>query len=450
MLKKNMYIPLEIEAISHDGNGIGRHDGMAVFVPKTAIGDRIRTKVVKVHSRHAFAIMDELLEASPQREENKCPVYSRCGGCSLRHIGYEHEVTVKSAGVAENLARIGGVQIAMEPPAPSSREARYRNKAQYPVRSVNGEICTGFFAPRSHTLIPVRDCLLQPAFFADITDTVIDFLREFAIEPYEEETHSGLVRHIYIRYAEETGQVMLCLILNGKELPHSHEFIERMRTACAKITTIVLNSNCARTNVIFGESSKTLYGPGYIVDILCGIRVEISAQSFYQVNRAAAQELYRQALAWIKPGAQDILLDLYCGTGTIGLSMANAVGQVIGVEVVPQAVDDARRNAQQNEITNARFLCADASGAVQVLQEEGIKPDIIVLDPPRKGVDEQVLESIGAFAPRKLLYISCNSATLARDCKVLQSMGYMVQRARAFDFFPRTAHVETVCSLYKE
>lgn len=449
MLTKNKLIPLEITAISHEGDGIGRFEGMAVFVPMTAIGDRIRAKVVKVLKNHAYAIIDELVQPSAHRVPEDCPVFARCGGCSLRHIGYPHELAVKSGGVGDNLARIGSIDCALDVPLPSPCIDRYRNKAQYPVRRINGKIRTGFFAKRSHALIPVEDCLLQPAFFRDITQTIVAFAEQFSIEPYDEEAHSGVLRHIYIRFAEKTGQVMVCLVINASTLPHGQELVRRLRAACPDVATVVLGINKERTNVVFGSKVTVLFGPGHITDELCGISVDISPLSFYQVNRPAAEALYRTALEYADPRPGDTLLDLYCGAGAIGLSMAHAVKEVIGVEVVAEAVEDARKNARQNGITNARFLCADAFEAVAQLQKEGMKPDIVVLDPPRKGAGADVIACIGQLSPQKVVYISCNSSTLARDCKALYALGYRMEKARAADLFPRTAHMECVALLSK-
>lgn len=451
MLKKNDDITLEITAISHEGDGVGRHDGMAVFVPKTAIGDVIEARAVKVLKNMAYARISRIITPSPSRIENDCPAYRRCGGCGLRHIDYQSEIAVKSAWVEENLRRIGGADITPDEPLPSPAHARYRNKAQYPVRMVNGEIRAGFFAKRSHELIPIDDCLLAPEFFRRITDEVVGFMNEYSIAPYDEAAHSGLLRHIFIRHAEATGEVMLCLVVNGRELPHSDALIERIRRECPVVSTISLNENRERTNVIFGGKTRALYGPGYITDELCGVRVRLSAQSFYQVNRAAAEALYKSAMEYaaFKPDKSEVLLDLYCGAGAIGLSMAKTAGQVIGVEVVEQAVKDAVQNAALNGIENARFICADAAEAAKTLEAEGLRPDVIVVDPPRKGLDDNLPAIISALSPDRLVYISCNSATLARDVARLAAFGFRLEKARAVDMFPRAAHVECVALLKK-
>lgn len=449
-LKKNQLIPLIITAITHEGNGVGRFQGMAVFVPMTAVGDIITARVVKVLSSYAFGIVEELLEPSNQRQENDCPVYAQCGGCALRHMDYGAELAVKSGWITENLRRIGGIDIEVEKILPSVRCDRYRNKAQYPIRMVEGKIQAGFFARRSHRLIPVADCKLQPAFFGEITAALIAFMEEYGVTPYDEVNHTGIVRHLFIRNGEGTGQVMVWLVVNAGELPHWQQLLERLRTICPGLASFGVDINRDRTNVIFGNKLKTLFGADTIADTLCGLTLELSPLSFYQVNRDAAERLFHTALAFADPAKTDLLLDLYCGAGAVGLSMAHAVGQVIGVEVVPQAVENAVNNAERNNITNTRFFCADAAQAVEQLRMEGLQPNIIVLDPPRKGADETVLRCVGELSPAKVIYISCNSATLARDCKLLRKFGYRVSRVGPADLFPRTTNVECCCLLIRE
>lgn len=450
MLQKNERIELQITDITNEGSGVGRHEGMAVFVPMTAVGDHICTRVVKVLKRYAFGIVEQILHPSPDRIENDCPVYRQCGGCALRHITYQAELAVKAGWVAQNLRRIGGVETEPEPILPSPASARYRNKAQYPVRLVDGRVRAGFFARRSHRLVPVEDCLLQPELFRTIVRTITAFLEEFSIPAYDEQGHSGLVRHIFIRQAEATGQVMVWLVLNGAELPQQTLLLERLRAICPQLASFGIDSNCERTNVIFGGKLQTLWGGDFITDRLCGVDLALSPLSFYQVNRGAAEQLFATARAFAAPTKNDVLLDLYCGAGAVGLGMADAVGELIGVEVIPQAVENARRNAAANGINNARFLCADAAQAVEALHAEGLRPTIIALDPPRKGADAAVIHCIARLAPQKVVYISCDSATLARDVKLLAEHGYVVRKARAADLFPRTANVECCCLLTKE
>jgi 23S rRNA (uracil1939-C5)-methyltransferase len=443
-ISKNQLIDLTITGLSHEGNGVGRYGDMVVFVSMAAPGDALRVKIVKVLSTHAFAIIHAILTPSTHRIADDCPVYSRCGGCSLRHLSYDAEITVKSGWVTDNLRRIGGVVLPMDAPLPSPHSARYRNKAQYPIRRVNGRLCAGFFARRSHALVPVTDCLLQPAIFSAITAAFLSFLESHDIEPYDEADHSGLIRHLYLRRAGATGQVMVCIVVNGAAVPHEEALVAALLAAYPDIATVVLNTNRRRDNVILGDHQRNLYGNGTISDILCGVKVTLSPASFYQVNREAAENLYQKALEYADPGPDDILLDLYCGTGTIGLSMAARVGHLIGVELAGSAVRDARLNAAQNGVANAAFIEADAG---DVLSVAGERPTIVVLDPPRKGVDKGTLEAVAAMGPKKIVYISCNSATLARDCAILAALGYKAVKAGAVDMFPRTAHVEAVALL---
>ena len=449
MLQKNQLIPLSITGLTHEGSGVGHVDGMAVFVPFTAVGDEIIAKIVKVRKSFAFGILRQVLTPSPCRIENDCPVFGRCGGCSLRHIGYQSECAAKQEWVRQNLGRIGGVRLEPEPILPSPDCGRYRNKAQYPVRMVNGRVCAGFFAPRSHRLIPVGDCLLQPDFFAEICRHVCNFMEENAVPPYDEDTHTGLVRHIYIRYAETSAQTLVCLVLNGASLPGEKALSERIGALCPGPLSFCISRNESRSNVVFGSGIRIVGGPGRIEDEICGVKLSLSPQSFYQVNRRAAELLYQTALEYAAPTSKDVLLDLYCGAGAIGLSMAHAAGRVIGVETVAEAVEDAAANARRGGIQNAEFLLADAADAAARLRSEGLRPDIVVLDPPRKGSDAPTLDCIAAMAPERIVYVSCDSATLARDCAMLAGHGYRVTRARPVDMFPRTAHVECVVLLQK-
>jgi len=434
-LQKNQIISLNITGMSHEGEGVGRSAcGMAVFVPMSAPGDELCARIVKVLSNRAYGIIQEIVRPSCDRREDSCEVYRTCGGCNLRHITPEAEMRIKNESVRENFERIGGISLEFDPPIDSPRYDRYRNKAAYPVREVDGKVTCGLFARRSHRIVQVRDCLLSPAFFADITDCVCSFCNEFGIPAYDEENHTGLMRHIVIRHAEKTGQVMVCLVINGQTLPHADILAERL-----KATTLVLDHNTRKTNVIGGQKQTVLFGEGYIVDEICGMEIEISPGSFYQINRDVAELIYRRALEYAAPEPGDILLDLYCGTGAIGLSMAHAAREVIGIEINAQAVRDAGRNAVRNGINNINFTCADAS------EMQGA--DIVIVDPPRAGMDAKTIENLCSMAPDKIVYISCNSATQARDCALLT--GYTVTRGCAANLFPRTSHVESVVLLCK-
>ncbi|MBC8545828.1 23S rRNA (uracil(1939)-C(5))-methyltransferase RlmD [Clostridiaceae bacterium NSJ-31] len=444
MYAKNDLVELSIIDITDEGNGVGKIDGFAVFVPGTAVDDRLRVKLVKIQKNFAYGIVEEILSPSPDRIPVDCRVYRQCGGCSLRHISYQAELQIKQNWVEQHLKRIGGIDAPVLPIIGSPRQDGYRNKAQYPVRMEDGELRLGMFGKRSHRVIPCTDCRLQPSEFESILKTIRDFCLEWKISIYNEEKYSGLLRHVYLRSAQATGEIMVCLVINGVSLPHSGELVDRLRTVCPSVASIVLNRNREKTNVILGQHCQTLWGKDTIADILCGVRVNLSPLSFYQVNREGAEQLYRVAEEFAGLTGRELLLDLYCGAGTIGLSMAHRVRELIGVEIIPQAVENARRNAQENGITNARFLCDDAKGAAASLQREGLTPDVVVLDPPRKGCVPEVLEAVSGMNPDRIVMVSCNSATLARDLAALRTLGYHTVKAQPVDMFPRTTHVECV------
>lgn len=449
MLHKNQIEQTTIIAMSSDGNGIAKVGGMVVFVPYTAVGDQLLVRIVKVQKNFAFGIIEKLLDPSPDRVENSCPVYKKCGGCAFRHLSYEAELRHKAQFVQENLRRIGGLEPQMLPITPSPLQQGYRNKAQYPIREEDGEIVAGFFARRSHRVIPSAGCDLQPAFFEEILQYTLDFARQYRIPAYKEQNGKGLLRHLYLRYGEQSKQVMVCLVLNGEHLPHDKEYVAGLLEICPQVTSVVINVNRKQNNVILGSVCHTLYGKDTIEDTLCGVPVVLSPQSFYQVNRQAAQKLYELAAELAEFRGDELLVDLYCGAGTIGLSMARKVRELVGVEIVPQAVENARENALRCGAANARFFCADAGQAAAQLAREGLRPDVIVVDPPRKGCDPEVLQAIAQMGPQRLIYISCNSATLARDCKELDTLGYHLEVAAPVDLFPRTTHVEAVARLIR-
>lgn len=449
MLKKNQIEEAEITAMSSDGNGIAKIDGMVVFVPYTAVGDKLKIRIVKVQKNYSFGIIEEILQPSQDRVDDHCPVYKKCGGCAFRHISYEAELRHKAEFVQSNLRRLGGLDPVMLPITPSPLVQGYRNKAQYPIREYDGKIEAGFFAKRSHRVISCASCDLQPAFFEQILEYTKQFLEEYHISAYDEQTGKGKVRHLYIRYGEVSGEVMVCLVVNSERLPHAAEYVEGLLKDCPQVVSVVLNINREQNNVILGQKCITLYGKDTIEDTLCDVRFELSPLSFYQVNRQAAEKLYRLAAEMAQFEGNELLIDLYCGAGTIGLSMASKVRELIGVEIVPDAVENAKENAKRCGVENARFICADAKEAAAQLAAENLHPDVIVVDPPRKGCDLEVLQAISAMAPKRLVMISCNSASLARDCKELEALGYHLEKAAPVDLFPRTTHVETVVLLSK-
>ncbi len=448
-LKKNDRIPLKIESCSSNGSGVGKHGGMAIFVPATAVGDEITAHILKVKKNYAFAKVDEIISPSADRITPDCPVYLKCGGCVFSHMTYDAEKEIKSTHVKECFRRIGGVEPEFEPIIGGESDNRYRNKAQYPVAEDNGEIKTGFYSPHSHRVIHCPDCLLQPEEFNGILGVFSDYVKENNVSIYDETAHRGLLRHVYIRKGTASGEIMVCAVINGKKLPNEEKLVDALLKKDEKIKSIIINVNTKDTNVILGEKCRTLWGSDYITDILCGLKFRISPLSFYQVNRNQAEKLYAKAAEYAGLTGDETVMDLYCGAGTIGLSMAEKAREIIGVEIVPEAIEDAKINAELNGIKNARFICGDAAQAAEMLKKEGIKPDVIILDPPRKGCSPEMVKSAAEFNPERIVYVSCDPATLARDCGIFKDLGYIAVKATPVDMFPRTGHIETAALLVR-
>lgn len=452
-LEKNQVISLEITGLTNEGNGAG-HFGpnrFAVFVPDTAPGDRAQVRLVKVLKSYAYGRLEKLNRPSRDRMEPDCPVSRVCGGCSLRHISYEAECRAKNGWIEDSLRRLAGIQPNLEPFQPSPSPDHYRNKAQYPVgQDEEGSIRIGFYAKRSHRLVDGGECRLHPPVFTEIAQEVRRFLEKHRIPAYREETGEGLVRHLYLRIGQISGEIMVCLVINGRTLPHSQEFISLLKDRFPMVSSIVLNVNRNKGNVILGGECVTLWGRDTIRDTLAGVEVELSPLSFYQVNHDAAEKLYSVVKEYAGLTGTETVLDLYCGAGTIGLSLADRCKRLLGVEIIPEAIENARANAARNGIQNAAFFCGDAGQAAARLAEEGIRPDVIILDPPRKGCDEAALEAVVRMNPGKVVMVSCNPATMARDCKRLAERGYRLERVRGADLFPRTCHVETIVLLQRE
>ena len=451
MIKKNDLFEAEITAMTAEGSGICRADGMAVFVPGTAVGDRCVVRVVKVLKKYAFGRLEELLTPSPDRTTPDCPIAGPCGGCVYRHITYEAELKIKTQRVRDALERIGGFEnIPMEPILGAPSRTRYRNKCQLPIGlSKNGEMQMGFYAVNSHRIIDTHTCLLQPEVFDRAAEAFRGWQKLSGESIYDEAAHSGVLRHLYMRCGEKSGEVLVCIVANGAKLHGEDLLVKMLREAVPEITGIVLNINRERTNVILGRELRTLWGKPTIRDTLCRLEFEISPHAFYQVNRTQAEALYNKAAEYAGLTGAETLLDLYCGTGTIGLSMASRAKKLIGAEIIPSAVENARKNAAHNHVTNAEFLCGDAKDAARILYERGERPDVIVIDPPRKGCDAAVITTIAAMRPTRVVYVSCDPATLARDLKQFTAEGYNIEAVTPVDMFPGTAHVETVVLLSK-
>lgn len=447
MIIKNQEYTVRITGMTNEGNGVGKIDGFTVFVPLTAVGDEVRVKIVKICSNYGYARPEEILEPSSDRIPVDCTAFSQCGGCVYRHISYESEMRLKQQQVQDAFERIGGISTDYLPICGSEKISGYRNKSQYPLAvAADGKPYAGFYAMRSHRIVPCERCMLLPDQFESIKQKILQFISENNISVYDERTGKGLIRHIYLRYAEKTGEIMVVLVCTRQRLPHADQLIE-MLASDPHVVSIVINVNEKNTNVILGETCRVLYGKEQICDILCSNKINISPLSFYQVNRGQAEKLYQIAKSFAGLTGSEILVDLYCGAGTIGLSMAGQVKELIGVEIIPQAVENAKENAAQNGISNAEFICADAAKATQMLLRRKLSPDVVVVDPPRKGCGESVVRDIVFMSPKKVVMISCNPATAARDCAMFQKQGYRCVKVQPVDLFPRTAHVECVALL---
>ena len=449
MLQKNAIYEAVISDYTAEGQGIAKIEGCAVFIPNAIAGERCRVRIEKAQKTWAAGKIVEILEKSIHRVNRECPVAKLCGGCDFWHMDYAEETRLKAERVCQALARIGGENLEEVPIMAAPSCYGYRNKAQYPVASKKGRAYAGFFRAGTHQVVENEGCLILPREADQVKKIVIDYVNHYRIPAYDEESHKGLLRHIYVRRGAVSGQVLVCLVVNGRKLPHVEDLIERLRKVSG-FTSLVLSVNSRPGNTILGDEFITLYGPGYIEDTLCGLDFRLSPRSFYQVNHHQAQRLYEAAITQAGITKGDLVLDLYCGVGTITLVMAKAAGKVIGVEVIEQAVQDARENALRNGIENAEFFCGDAGKAALDLEARGIRADVVVVDPPRKGLNADTIEALHRMSPRRIVYVSCDPATLARDVALLKQRGYQLQSAQAADLFPRCAHVESVVCLGRE
>ena len=449
MLEKGKLYEATICDYTAEGQGIAKVDGCAVFVPNAIVGERVELRIEKAQRTWAAGKITQILEKSPHRVNRECPVAKLCGGCDFYHMDYAEETRLKADRVLQALNRIGGESLQQMPILEAPTCHGYRNKAQYPVASKKGRAYAGFFRAGTHQVVENDRCLILPEETDLVKKIVIDYVNHFRISAYDETAHKGLLRHIYVRRGAVSKQVLVCLAVNGRKLPHSEVLIEKLR-AVPGFATLVLSVNTKKGNTVLGDEFITLYGPGYIEDTLCGLDFRLSARSFYQVNHHQAQRLYEAAITQAGITKADTVLDLYCGVGTITLCMAKAAGKVIGVEVVAQAVEDAKDNARRNGIENAEFFCGDAGQAALDLEAKGIKADVAVVDPPRKGLNADAIEALCRMAPRRIVYVSCDPATLARDVAIFKTRGYAVQNAIACDLFPRCAHVESIVCLVKQ
>ena len=449
--RKNDLVTLEIEDCGIDGEGIGKADGFTVFVKDAVIGDTVTAKIIKAKKNYGYGRLMEVLKPSPYRVEPKCAFARQCGGCQLQALSYDQQLVFKTNKVKGHLERIGGfTDIPMEPIIGMDELFHYRNKAQFPVgRNKEGKIVTGFYAGRTHNIIENRDCALGVAENKEVLDRVIAHMEKYGIEPYNEATGKGLVRHILIRYGYFTKEVMVCLILNGNKIPKEDALVESLREIPG-MTSITINVNKKRSNVILGEEIRLLWGQEYITDKIGDISYQISPLSFYQVNPRQTQKLYAKALEYADLHGEETVWDLYCGIGTISLFLAQKAKFVRGVEIVPAAIENAKENAKLNGLENTEFFVGKAEEVLpREYKKNGVYADVIVVDPPRKGCDETLLETMVEMNPERIVYVSCDSATLARDLKYLCERGYELRKVCAVDQFGMTVHVETVVLLSK-
>ena len=445
-LEKGSVYTAVIDGYSSEGLGIARVNGAVVFVPHAVRGEEIDLRITKVMKTSCTGEIVKIHNPSPERMEPECPYAGKCGGCAYRHLTYPEELWTKRQRVQDALTRIGGLDLTVEEILGAKNPEHYRNKSQYPV-GADGSI--GFFQARTHKVVPIRRCLIQTETADRTAQAVGEWMRRYKISAYDETTGKGLVRHVCVR-VNRKGESLCCVVVNGNKVPREPELAAYVTVAVPHTVGVLLNSNTRRGNVVLGDKYRTLFGRNYLMDTLCGLEFKLSMPSFYQVNRDQAEVLYGKALKFAGLTGNETVLDLYCGIGTITLCLAKAAKRVIGAEIVPPAIRDAKENALRNHIENAEFFCGDAADIAAKLESDGLRPDVVTVDPPRKGLAPEVIASVAAMGPEKVVYVSCDPATLGRDVKIFREFGYEAKRAAAVDMFPGTAHVETVVLLSRE
>ena len=444
-LEKGSVYTAVIDGYSSEGLGIARVNGAVVFVPHAVRGEEIDLRITKVMKTSCAGEIVKIHNPSPERMEPECPYAGKCGGCAYRHLTYPEELWAKRQRVQDALTRIGGLDLTVEEILGAKNPEHYRNKSQYPV-GADGSI--GFFQARTHKVVTIRRCLIQTEAADCTAQAVGEWMRRYKISAYDETTGKGLVRHVCVR-VNRKGESLCCVVVNGNKVPREPELAAYVTAAVPHTVGVLLNSNTRRGNVVLGDKYRTLFGRNYLMDTLCGLEFKLSMPSFYQVNRDQAEVLYGKALEFAGLTGNETVLDLYCGIGTITLCLAKAAKRVIGAEIVPPAIRDAKENALRNHIENAEFFCGDAADIAAKLESDGLRPDVVTVDPPRKGLAPEVIASVAAMGPEKVVYVSCDPATLGRDVKIFREFGYEAKRAAAVDMFPGTAHVETVVLLSK-
>ncbi|ABR50142.1 RNA methyltransferase, TrmA family [Alkaliphilus metalliredigens QYMF] len=444
MINVNDVIEMEIKDTGHNGEGVGRIDGFTVFVEGGIPGDHLKVKITKVKKTYGMGRMIEIMTASPNRTEPRCPIADVCGGCQIMHMDYKGQLEMKRKRVEETLARIGKIETTVHATLGMDNPYEYRNKAQFPIGVMDGKAILGFYKKGSHEIVDTEYCHIQSPINETIAKVMKHYIDSFGVTVYDEKKRVGLLRHVITKVGFTTGEVMVVLITNGKQLPHKKELIDLLIEGVKGLKTVAHNINEKNTNVIFGSKTKTLHGEGYITDYIGDLKFNISPQSFFQVNPMQTKALYEKALEYANLTGEENVLDIYCGIGTISLFLAQKAKKVYGVEVVEAAIEDAKHNAKINNLNNAEFHVGKAEEVVPQLYKEGIRTEVVVVDPPRKGCEESVLETIVNMEPKRVVYVSCNPATLARDLAYLEEHGYKTQEVQPVDMFPHSSHVETV------
>lgn len=458
-MKKNIATPpvrkggiysLDIVSLGHSGEGVGRVEDFTVFVPQALPGEKVKAKIIEVKKNYAKGVLLTVESASPRRITAKCPIYKSCGGCQLQHLTYEGQLESKRQTVVDAITRIGKLDgVPVHATLGCTEPWYYRNKMQFPVGLTDGTVVAGCFAQGTHTIIPTTECTIQHQANNVILQEVQAALHEFGISVYDENTGTGLVRHVLGRVGVATGEVMVVLVTAAKHLPYKEQIIDRLKNRILGLVSVIQNVNGRKTNVIMGEETQTLWGRDTITDRLGDFNFAISARSFFQVNTVQAEVLYKKALEYADLSGQEVVIDAYCGTGTISLFLAQKAKKVYGIEIVEPAICDARLNAERNQVKNAEFIVGDAVDVLPRLFKEGLRPDVIVVDPPRAGCDRQVLETFVNMKPQRIVYVSCNPSSLARDLAVLNEQGYETQEVQPVDMFPQTYHVECVALIQR-
>ncbi|MFC0523653.1 23S rRNA (uracil(1939)-C(5))-methyltransferase RlmD [Pontibacillus salicampi] len=451
-VNKNETIELTFEDLTHEGNGVGKVNGYPLFVPYALPGEKAQVKVVKVKKNFGFGILLDVKEASQERVDPPCDVYEKCGGCQLQHMSYKMQLDMKQKQVKDAMHKIGHLShVPVHPTIGMEDPWRYRNKVQIPVgETEEGGLKAGFYRKRSHDIIDMDTCVIQDEHNDRMVEAVRRIAEKYSIEPYKEENHRGVLRHIMVRTGQTTGDIMVVIITKTKKLPHQEAIVQEIRDTFPNVKSIIHNVNNKRTNVIMGDQTNILWGDKYIVDTIGDIRFNISPKSFYQVNPTQTKALYDQALQYANLKGHETVVDAYCGIGTISLFLAKQAKKVLGVEIVAPAVDDAKKNAKLNNIENAEFYVGEAESLLPWWQSQGLRPDVIVVDPPRKGCDESLLNAMIQMQPEKIVYVSCNPSTLARDLRILEDGGFETQEVQPVDMFPQTGHVECVSHLRRK